>query len=82
MWTLPENIFLISLITWKRKFPLNLFYFEFVNFLLLRYLWTLPGRKTCMMFSSLSITTPISNFKSISLTALEFWSRYHQKTSF
>jgi hypothetical protein len=32
-----------------------------------------------MMSSSLSNTTPISNFKSISLTVIEFWKRYHQK---
>ncbi len=52
---------------------------KYINLLKLRYLWTLSGRKTCMMSSNPSNTTSISNFKSISLTVVEFWKRYHQK---
>ncbi len=43
-----------------------------------RYLWTLPGRKTCMWSSSFPSTITIPNFKSIALTVGEFWKRYHQ----
>jgi hypothetical protein len=60
-----------------RKHALNLVYFGFKDLLKLRYLWTLPCRKQCMMSSSFLNTTPISNFKSISLTVIEFWKRYH-----
>jgi hypothetical protein len=42
-----------------------------------RYLWTFPGRKQSTISSSFSNTTPLPNFKSISLTVLEFWKRYH-----
>jgi hypothetical protein len=41
-------------------------------------LWTLPGRKQCTMSSSFPNTITIPNFRSISLTVLEFWKRYHQ----
>jgi hypothetical protein len=46
------------------------------------YLWTLPGRKQCTRSSSFPSTITIINFKPLSLTVLEFWKRYHQKTSF
>ncbi len=63
----------------NQKHAFNSVKSKYMNLLKLRYLWTLPGRKTCMMSSSPSNTTSISNFKSISLTVVEFWKRYHQK---
>ncbi len=46
--------------------------------LILRLLWTLPGRKPRTMSSSFPSTITIPNFKPISLTVVEFWKRYHQ----
>jgi hypothetical protein len=51
MWTLPNSIFF--------KFALIPVYFEIVNFLMLRYFWTIPDRKSSMMSSSLSNTIAI-----------------------
>jgi hypothetical protein len=88
MWILPDITFSTLLKFWwfqsnsEQKFAFNPVHFKIVNFLLLRYLWTGPGRKTCTTSSNLSNTTSISNFKSLSQTVREFWSRYHQKTSF
>ncbi len=44
-------------------------------------MWTLPGRKPYMWSSSFSITTTVPNFRPISQIVIEFWKRYHQKTS-
>ncbi len=59
-------------------FPKSI-YIKNKNLLKLRYLWTLPGKKPYMMSSSFSNTTPMSNFKSISLAVIEFWKRYHHQ---